>query len=83
MKVLVTGGAGFIGSHIVRWLRRAGYEVVTADNLRTGKRTNLPRRRAALRGGHSRSGRALPIFLRPNILRRWCIRPPSPTCARA
>ena len=42
MKVLVTGGAGFIGSHIVRWLRRAGYEVVTADNLRTGKRTNLP-----------------------------------------
>ncbi len=42
MKILVTGGAGFIGSHIVRWLRRAGYEVVTADNLRTGKRTNLP-----------------------------------------
>jgi len=42
VKVLVTGGAGFIGSHIVHWLRRAGYEVVTADNLRTGKRTNLP-----------------------------------------
>ncbi|MDE0140371.1 MAG: NAD-dependent epimerase/dehydratase family protein [Caldilineaceae bacterium] len=42
MKVLVTGGAGFIGSHIVHWLRRAGYEVVTADNLQTGKRANLP-----------------------------------------
>ena len=42
MKTLVTGGAGFIGSHIVRWLRKAGYEVVAADNLRTGRSTNLP-----------------------------------------
>ncbi len=42
MKILVTGGAGFIGSHIVRWLRKAGNEVVAADNLRTGKLTNLP-----------------------------------------
>ena len=42
MKILVTGGAGFVGSHIVRWLRKAGCEVVVADNLRTGKRTNLP-----------------------------------------
>ena len=42
MKTLVTGGAGFIGSHIVRWLRKAGCEVVVADNLRTGKRANLP-----------------------------------------
>lgn len=42
MKILVTGGAGFIGSHIVRWLRKAGFDVVAADNLRTGKRTNLP-----------------------------------------
>ena len=42
MKTLVTGGAGFIGSHIVRWLRKAGCEVVAADNLQTGNRTNLP-----------------------------------------
>jgi len=42
VKILVTGGAGFIGSHIVRWLRKAGYEVVVADNLQTGKQTNLP-----------------------------------------
>lgn len=42
MKTLVTGGAGFIGSHIVRWIRKAGYEVVAADNLRTGRRANLP-----------------------------------------
>ena len=42
MKILVTGGAGFIGSHISQWLRKAGHEIVTLDSLRTGKRANLP-----------------------------------------
>jgi len=36
--VLVTGGAGYIGSHTARALRRAGYEVVVYDNLSTGHR---------------------------------------------
>lgn len=40
-KVVVTGGAGFIGSHIVdAWLKR-GAEVHIIDNLRTGKRENV------------------------------------------
>ena len=33
MRVLVTGGAGFIGSHVVAPLRRAGHEVSAPDNL--------------------------------------------------
>lgn len=41
MKVLVTGGAGFIGSHIVERLVRDGHEVKAYDNLTTGKRDNL------------------------------------------
>ncbi len=38
MVILVTGGAGYIGSHVARALRRAGYEVVIYDNLSTGFR---------------------------------------------
>ncbi len=38
MRILVTGGAGYIGSHVVKLLGRRGYEVVTIDNLSTGNR---------------------------------------------
>jgi UDP-glucose 4-epimerase len=42
MRILVTGGAGFIGSHIVDDLVRTGHEVLVADDLSTGKSANLP-----------------------------------------
>jgi len=41
MKVLVTGGAGFIGSHVVDTYIENGYEVVVVDNLSTGQLSNL------------------------------------------
>jgi UDP-glucose 4-epimerase len=41
MRVLVTGGAGFLGSHIVDALRARGDDVVALDDLSTGDRANL------------------------------------------
>lgn len=42
MTVLVTGGAGYIGSHVVYALLAAGEDVVVLDNLSTGSRTLVP-----------------------------------------
>ena len=41
MRYLVTGGAGFIGSHLVEHLVAAGHEVVVLDDFSTGRRENL------------------------------------------
>jgi len=43
MKILITGGAGFIGSHVAEALVRAGHKVLAFDNLARGRRENLPK----------------------------------------
>ena len=40
-KALVTGGAGFLGSHLCRRLLADGYEVTALDNLFTGTKRNI------------------------------------------
>jgi UDP-glucose-4-epimerase GalE len=42
MKVLVTGGAGYIGSHAVKQLRKRGHQVTVLDNLSRGHRESVP-----------------------------------------
>lgn len=42
MKVLITGAAGFIGSHLTERLLREGHDVVAVDNLSTGRLEHLP-----------------------------------------
>ena len=59
MRVIVTGGAGFIGSHLVDALIERGDEVLVIDNLSTGKRENInPRAR----------------FFKRDICRFWSMR---------
>ena len=41
MKSIITGGAGFIGSHLVEKLVNQGHKVLVIDNLTTGKKNNL------------------------------------------
>jgi len=42
MKVLVTGGAGFIGSHVAEYFVREGHEVTVVDNMTSGNFKNIP-----------------------------------------
>jgi UDP-glucose 4-epimerase len=42
MRILITGAAGFIGSHLARRLMREGHEIISVDNLTTGRRDNMP-----------------------------------------
>ena len=46
--ILITGGAGFIGSHLAEALLAKGYAVRVLDDLSTGKRSNLPLANPAL-----------------------------------
>lgn len=49
MAILVTGGAGFIGSHVVKTLIQRGYDVTVVDDLRHGLRENVPPHAAFIR----------------------------------
>ncbi len=50
MRVLVTGGAGFIGSHVADALLAASHEVLVLDDLSTGRRENVPARATFAQG---------------------------------
>ena len=60
MKILVTGGSGFIGSHIVEHYQEIADEIRVLDNLRTGRRENLDGLRCA--------------FFQGSITERECVR---------
>ena len=44
MKILLTGGAGYIGSHVCNLLLDKGYEVTVVDNLITGNKELVPKK---------------------------------------
>jgi UDP-glucose 4-epimerase len=69
VKVLVTGGAGFIGSHVCDVFVGAGHEVLALDNLSSGRRENLdPRVRLAVMDIRSPEAAELIRSERPQVL---------------
>ncbi len=69
MKILVTGGAGFIGSNVVDAYINAGHEVLIVDNLYTGRRKNLnPRAKFYLMDIRSAELHKLLEYERPDII---------------
>ena len=61
-RAIVTGGAGFIGSHLVDELIRRGYRVTVVDNLSTGKRANLNPKARFRKADVTRYGDIAPAF---------------------
>jgi len=55
MKILVTGGAGFIGSHLVDELIKRRHSVAILDNLSEGKKENMLARRSLGKGGNPKA----------------------------
>ncbi len=66
-RVLVTGGAGYIGSHVVRQLLAAGHQVVIIDNLSAGKESNVPDNALLVQGDIGDSGLVRQILMKYDI----------------
>ena len=49
-KILVTGAAGFVGSHLAKYLQKLGYKIYTIDNFSTGRLENLPENVELIKG---------------------------------
>ena len=79
MSILVTGGAGYIGSHVVRQLGERGERVVVLDNLSTGFRSAVLHGEAGRRR-HRRSRAGRPPAARAPASTRSCTSPRTPSC---
>lgn len=64
MRILITGGAGFIGSHIADQALSRGHEVLVLDDLSTGKRENVPAKAELVVLDLRRDGEVRAIFER-------------------
>jgi UDP-glucose 4-epimerase len=70
MKVLVTGGAGFVGSHVADALLAAKHEVLVLDNLSTGHRANVPTQAQFIEGDIRDSALVAKVFetFKPDVV---------------
>ena len=73
MKILITGGAGFIGSHIAAAYVRDGHEVAVLDNFRTGSKRNLPAAAKLFAGDISQAADVAAVFqqFQPDVVSHY------------
>jgi UDP-glucose 4-epimerase len=62
MNILLTGGAGFIGSHMAERLVNQGHKVIVLDNEATGRRANVPEKARYIKGDVSHYDELEPVF---------------------
>jgi len=67
MTWLITGGAGYIGSHVVRTLRASGRDVVVVDDLSSGRAERLPDGVRLVRASVLDADRLAPLLRRENV----------------
>ena len=65
MKILITGGAGFIGSHLAERLLKKENDVFIIDNFATGKKENIPKNSNFIEGDISNINTCTTIFTVP------------------
>ena len=82
-RVLVTGGAGFIGSHIAEAYLQDGWEVVVLDDLSRGHERNVPQGRAVRPGRHPLARGAEAAGHRASSTRSTITRPRSTSGSRS
>ena len=80
MKILVTGGAGFIASHLVDKLVAEGHHVVVVDNLSAGRKENVNPKALLYEVDICDAVSLEEVFKKKNR-RLWIIMPPMLMCA--
>ena len=73
-KIIVTGGAGFIGSHITDRLIKDGHNVIVLDNLSAGKRENVPSEAKFIEGDSGDVNLLRDVFASEKILKESYLR---------
>ena len=68
MRILLTGGAGFIGSHVADLLLARGHEVAVVDDLSSGRRENVPEEAIFYEGDIREGGAEVFEEFRPEAL---------------
>ncbi len=77
MRIVVTGGAGFIGSHLVDTLVKEGHQVVVIDNFVTGRRDNLAQHLEAERISLVEHDISKPIYVAEKVDRIYHLASPA------